>query len=434
MSITELYSIYLKHPTVCTDTRKIISESIFFALKGENFNGNSFAHQALKAGASYAVIDEPDYKVNEKCILVNDVLTTLQQLALYHRKQLDIPCIGLTGSNGKTTTKELINSVLSQKYKTYATIGNLNNHIGVPLTILSITNTTEIAIIEMGANHQKEIEMLCEICLPNYGLITNVGKAHLEGFGGFEGVKKGKGELYHFLQKNHQTLFINTDNTHLVEMKGEKIFSKIITYGTSKENFVSGKLIANNPFLCVEWESENTKSKVQSALTGAYNFENILAAVAVGLTFGLHPKEINKGIESYLPQNHRSQIIKTKNNTLIGDYYNANPTSMIAAINNLAQLQENNKVLILGDMFELGCEAEKEHLSVFKEAYDKQFKLCVFVGKEFYKLKAYGNKQILFFNTTTDALEYFKNATLKDNFILLKGSRSMKLETLLEVL
>ena len=430
MTIPELYSLYLQHTHICTDTRKIAKDCIFFALKGDNFNGNVYAKQAVEQGAAFAVVDEDLYCQSENYILVEDVLITLQDLATYHRWQLNIPVIGLTGSNGKTTTKELINAVLSQKFKTSATAGNLNNHIGVPLTLLAIPAETEIAIVEMGANHQKEIEFLSNICKPDFGLITNVGKAHLEGFGGFEGVKKGKGELYTFLENSNGTLFINQDNAYLVEMLGNRNFKETITYGTAESNFLSGKLIANDPFLSIEWRSGNFSSSVKSNLTGTYNFENILVAIAIGVKFGLTADEINAGITGYQPQNNRSQIIKTVDNTVISDYYNANPSSVLAAIVNLNELKADKKVLILGDMFELGDEAEQEHSMIISEALQYNFDECIFIGKEF--LNARQSAQANFFETTAEAEKYLKKRPVRNALVLLKGSRGMKLENLMK--
>ena len=432
MTIAQLYQHYLSHPTICTDTRKITPGCLFFALKGENFNANTFASQALENGAAFAVIDDVEYQKDNRFILVNDTLDALQQLAKYHRQQLLIPVIGLTGSNGKTTTKELINSVLSQKFNTHATKGNFNNHIGVPLTLLEIKPDAEVAIIEMGANHQKEIELLCEICQPNYGLITNVGKAHLEGFGGFEGVKKGKGELYDFLEKHQGITFINKDNSHLINMAETRKLNEIVYYGTDKVNDVSGELVKNDPFLEVKWSYQGENHTVNSKLTGIYNFENILAAVAIGLKFGLSADEINQGINTYEPQNNRSQIIKTANNTVIGDYYNANPSSMLVAIENLAKLAANEKVIILGDMFELGDEAGMEHENILQKALDQHFYKTIFIGDEFYKLNELADA--LFFKTTLEAAAELKKNPIKNALVLLKGSRSMKLESLMELL
>jgi len=430
MSIQELYKLYLQHPVIGTDTRKIISGCLFFALKGENFDANNFAGQALKDGAAYAIIDNPEFAKSNRFILVNDVLETLQQLATYHRKQLNIPVIGLTGTNGKTTTKELINAVLAQKFKTSATLGNLNNHIGVPLTLLAIKPGVEVAIIEMGANHQKEIEMLCQIAKPDFGLITNVGKAHLEGFGGFEGVKKGKGELYAFLEENQGTVFINEDNLHLKEMANNHIFKEVIYYGMSDSGLITGKLLANDPYLEIEWSNKAGIYQVKTNLTGIYNFENILAAITIGAKFGLSPDEINTGISTYHPQNNRSQIIKTTLNTVIGDFYNANPSSMLVAIENIAKLEADFKTLILGDMFELGEESPLEHKLIIEKALSFSFDKVIFIGEEFYKFNKEHNAQ--FFKSTSDFKSTIKEHPIRQNLILLKGSRGMKLETLLE--
>jgi UDP-N-acetylmuramoyl-tripeptide--D-alanyl-D-alanine ligase len=432
MSISEIYDIYLKHPIVCTDTRKISSGCLFFALKGDKFDANQFAEEALKQGAAFAVVDDVNVVKSDQYILVDDVLETLQKLATHHRKALKIPIVGLTGSNGKTTTKELINAVLSQKFNTYATLGNLNNHIGVPLTLLAITPDKELAIVEMGANHQQEIAMLSEICRPGFGLITNVGKAHLEGFGGFEGVKKGKGELYSFLEQAGGTVFVNEDNSHLQDMLKHRKFKETIFYGTSGKGLVSGSLLANNPFLEVEWQHKGESFRVKSQLTGTYNFENILAAIAIGLRLGLNAEEINRGIASYAPQNNRSQVIKTTHNTVIGDFYNANPSSMQVAIDNLVKLEAADKALILGDMFELGEESLAEHTAIANKIEEHQFNQVYLVGEYFYELKDKYPYQ--FFKTGDACKQYLIENPLKNHLILLKGSRGMKLEVLLEVL
>lgn len=432
MTIPQLYQQYLAHPIICTDTRKIINGSLFFALKGENFNANTFAEKALESGAAFAIIDEIAYKKNDSYILVDDVLTTLQELAKYHRQQLKIPVIGLTGSNGKTTTKELILSVLSQKFRTQATKGNLNNHIGVPLTLLELQPDTEIAIIEMGANHQKEIEMLSQICLPTHGLITNVGKAHLEGFGGFEGVKKGKGELYDYLENAGGITFINQDNEQLMQMASARKVYKMVSYGSEKTNDISGKLLSNNPFLEIEWTNNQQTHQVKSKLTGTYNLENVLVAIAIGNHFGLSADEINMGISSYHPQNNRSQIIKTEKNTVIGDYYNANPSSMMVAIENISKLSAAKKILILGDMFELGDEASVEHEMVLQKALSYHFNQVIFIGEEFFKLNEL--TEALFFKTTKEAVIALQKAPINSALVLLKGSRSMQLESLMNLL
>lgn len=432
MTIQQLYDIYLQHPAISTDTRKIAHGSLFFALKGDKFDANTFAKQAQEAGAAYTVIDNAQYYINDKCILVDDVLTTLQQLAAHHRRQLTIPFIGLTGSNGKTTTKELIKAVLSQHYKTYATSGNLNNHIGVPLTILGIDSSMEMAVIEMGANHQKEIEQLCSITHPSHGLITNVGKAHLEGFGGVEGVKKGKGELYDYLKTNNGTTFVNHDSSILQNMVDERSLNNVIYYGSDPANNVSGELLENSPYLKLRWKFKDGEyDTVQSQLTGAYNMDNILAAICIGNYFKLSPDEINAGISGYQPQNNRSQITKTTSNTLICDYYNANPSSMFVAIENIGKLPEAHKVVILGDMFELGEESAAEHVGVVQKAMQTRIAEHIFIGPEFYKQN--GKINATFYKTVEDAQAGLKANPIKNSTVLIKGSRGMALETLVEL-
>ena len=461
MTTTEqLYALFLQHPLISTDTRKILPGSLFFALKGEKFDANTFAAQAIEAGAASAIIDNPAYQLNEKYVLVDDVLTALQDLARYHRTQLTIPVIGLTGTNGKTTTKELIYSVLSQHYKTQATQGNLNNHIGVPLTILTINNSHEIAVIEMGANHQKEIEFLCSIAQPTHGLITNVGKAHLEGFGGVEGVKKGKGELYDFLRwkvgklkswkvettgfwDSQGVAFINGDNSVLMEMQQARGLHNIVLYGTSeKGNLVNGKLVENSPLLTLQWTNilSGKNHKVKTQLTGAYNLDNILAAICIGVYFELTDEEINTGIEGYQPKNNRSQIVQTETNTLICDYYNANPSSMLVAIENMDKIDAKRKVLILGDMFEMGKEAAAEHEAIVKKAIQISIDETIFIGKEFFKVKQTMNhgpgamdKKTTFYQTAEDAIVGLRENPIKNSTILIKGSRGMALERLVEL-
>ncbi|MGB4774622.1 MAG: UDP-N-acetylmuramoyl-tripeptide--D-alanyl-D-alanine ligase [Daejeonella sp.] len=433
MGLTELYQIFKKHPSVCTDTRKITASCLFFALKGDSFNGNTFADTALGQGAAFVIIDDPAVKKDERYILVSDVLEMLQNLARHHRQQLNIPVIGITGTNGKTTTKELLNSVLSQQYETYATAGNLNNHIGVPLTLLSISHDIELAIIEMGANHQKEIEFLCDIAKPTHGLITNVGKAHLEGFGGFEGVKLAKGELYTYLQKNDCTVFINHNNNELMAMSRFAKLNKLVFYGHGSGNFVNGELTATNPTISVQWNKEPGHAAyiAQSNLTGTYNFENILSAICVGSFFKLPPVQINKGIADYKPLNNRSQITKTEHNTLICDYYNANPSSMEVALDNLATIPGGHKVMILGDMFEMGNEAADEHQKIIKKAQAIQAEQRIFIGAEFYKLK---NNEDTFYQTTAEAYQALNAKGIMHSTVLIKGSRGMQLEKLVELL
>ena len=440
MTATEqLYQLYKKHPVISTDTRKIAPGSLFFALKGEKFDANTFAEQAIASGAAYAVIDNPEYQKGDQYLLVADVLAALQGLARYHRRQLVIPVIGLTGTNGKTTTKELINSVLSQHFNTYATQGNLNNHIGVPLTILSIDASHEAAVIEMGANHQKEIELLCTISQPSHGLITNVGKAHLEGFGGVEGVKKGKGELYDYLKVSGGVTFVNGDSADLMNMQQARGLENIILYGANNTaNLISGQLIENSPYLTLQWTNNSTGESynVKSQLTGAYNLDNILAAICIGVYFKLSAEEINAGISGYQPKNNRSQITQTTTNTLICDYYNANPSSMAVAIENLGKIEAKHKVLVLGDMFEMGGESAAEHEAIIKKAMETQVDERIFIGGEFASRKSeVGSRksEAIFYNTAEDAIAGLKANPIKNATVLIKGSRGMALERLVEL-
>lgn len=432
-TIKGLYDHYLKHPFVSTDTRSLKHGSIFFALKGEKFNANDFAEQALEAGCSLAVIDEKEYKKSDNYILVNDVLETLQELAKYHRLQLKIPVIGITGSNGKTTTKELIAAVLNKKYKTLATHGNLNNHIGVPLTLLSITKEHEMAVIEMGANHIGEIAMLSEIVQPDFGIITNIGKAHLEGFGSPEGVIKAKSELYRYIEKTLGTLFLNKDNSLLNSLASTP---KIITYGTDENNDCIGKLLNLTPFVELEWKARNEKKYneiIKTQIIGKYNFENILAAICIGNYFKVSAADIRDAIEKYIPSNNRSQIITKGTNTILLDAYNANPTSMQAALENFSELKAENKMLILGDMLELGNESKKEHKNIIEELKRRGFTNTILVGKEFTNASKDQNL-FLTFNTSDEAAEYLKDKNIQNHSILIKGSRGIKLEKLTELL
>lgn len=437
-SIEHIYQLYLQHPVISTDTRKIAPGSLFFALKGDKFDANTFAQKAVEAGAAYAVIDNPEYATGEKFLLVDDVLTALQNLAAHHRRQLKIPVIGLTGTNGKTTTKELINAVLSQKFKTLATQGNLNNHIGVPLTILTIDNSHEMAVIEMGANHQKEIALLCSIAQPTHGLITNVGKAHLEGFGGVEGVKKGKGELYDYLKATEGILFINTDSPDLIKMQLDRGLGAY-DYGVREDiNYVYGDLNGNSPYLSLWWGWKNeAKQNITTNLTGAYNLHNVLAAITIGCFFGLGSDEINQGIEGYQPKNNRSQVTKTATNTLICDFYNANPSSMFVAIENMDKVQANHKVMILGDMFEMGAESAVEHTSVIEKAMSANVDERIFIGKDFSSQQTeVDNTNLInttFYLTAEDAMIGLKTNPITNATILIKGSRGMALERLVEL-
>lgn len=418
MKITALYKIYRQHFLVDTDTRNIRKNTLFFALKGDNFNGNQFAEDALKLGANYAIVDEKEYQTNKNIILVDDVLKTLQALANYHRRQLSFPIIGLTGSNGKTTTKELIYTVLKQKYKAIATKGNLNNHIGVPLTLLSMTPKHEIGIVEMGANHQKEIEFLCAICEPDFGYITNFGKAHLEGFGGIEGVIKGKSELYTFLKENNKTAFVNPKDQLQVE-KTSNI--KSILFDVEKVSFLDV-----NPFVNILYKNE----VIQSNLIGIYNYNNAAAAITIGDYFKVSEAQIKEAIESYIPQNNRSQIMNTVENKIILDAYNANPSSMMAALENFSAITENSKVVILGDMFELGDESTTEHQAIVDLATSLEFQDSFFVGENFYQTKTNLKK----FKSYADLEGYLIKNPLLNQAILIKGSRGMRLERLLNII
>ncbi|TWI81257.1 UDP-N-acetylmuramoyl-tripeptide--D-alanyl-D-alanine ligase [Lacibacter cauensis] len=424
MHIEELYRIFLAHPSVQTDTRKLKEGDLFFALKGDNFNGNLFAKQALEKGAAYAIIDEPIDPADSRMIVVDDVLTTLQQLAKHHRQQFNIPFLAITGSNGKTTTKELIHAVLSTTFKTYTTEGNLNNHIGIPLTLLKVKQDAQMAIVEMGANHQKEIEGYCKYALPNYGLINNVGKAHLEGFGGIEGVKKGKGELYDFIRASGGTIFINTDFDYLEEMSAG-ILNKI-TYGT-QHAAVTGVLIKSEPFLEVELTSEPEIGIIKTHLVGDYNLPNVLAAVCVGLHFGVDPKSIKTAIEQYQPTNSRSQLLEKDTNKIILDAYNANPSSMKLAIENFAKLQADKKVLMLGGMAEMGEASLAEHQAIVDLIGQTNWTNVVLVGGDFGKI----NHPYIYFNSSLEAKEWFKNQSFSNTHLLIKGSRSMKMEEIL---
>lgn len=434
MDTAVLYQYFEEHSSISTDTRNIIPGSLFFALKGASFDGNAFAEKALSLGAAYAIIDDEVFKKGDRYLLVNDVLTALQDLARLHRSRLAIPIIGITGTNGKTTTKELLFAVLKQKFNTYATKGNLNNHIGVPLSILEIKEQTEIAIIEMGANHPKEIAFLCTIAQPTHGLITNVGKAHLEGFGGFEGVKKSKAELYAYLSQNKGVLFLQGDNPDLLEMVSKKTFKEVKTYGFFEENDVYGKVIERDPFLGIDWTSQGISHQVRMQITGSYNLENVLASICVGLYWKISPSSINKGLTNYAPQNSRSQLLQTEKNTIICDYYNANASSMEAALENFASLNtQAKKVIILGDMFELGDESYKEHENIVGKAMFVQADTCIFIGRAFYAHRK-NVEGVRFFETTQQALDALKEKPFQDSLILLKASRGMAFETMVQSL
>jgi UDP-N-acetylmuramoyl-tripeptide--D-alanyl-D-alanine ligase len=417
MKIEDIYKLYTKSYLVDTDTRKIRKGSIFFALKGDNFDGNKFAKTALEEGSSYAIVDNKAYVLNSKTILVSNTLETLQELAHYHRNKLGIPVIALTGSNGKTTTKELIYSVLKKRFNVVATSGNLNNHIGVPLTLLTMTPKTELGLVEMGANHLKEIEFLCKIAQPNYGYITNFGKAHLEGFGGVEGVIKGKSELYNFLKLSNGFAFINTDDPLQIEQaKG----LKTIPFNSSKI-----ELLESSQFVSVLFNNE----RIFSNLIGAYNFSNIAAAIAIGAYFKISTLEIKQAIESYIPQNHRSQIIEKNGVQIIMDAYNANPSSMQAALSNFNNIKSPVKIVILGDMFELGESSTAEHQNIADLALSLNLSKVYLIGKAFSAIDA---KNALVYNNFESFKAAFNPKNLKKATILIKGSRGMALERILD--
>lgn len=427
MPIEQLYNLFKKCNGLSTDTRTIKPGNLFIALKGENFNGNQYAEHAIEKGAQYAVIDEEKYLTNpEKQILVPNALQALQQLSNHHRNQFEIPVIGLTGSNGKTTTKELITAVLSQQYKVVATKGNLNNHIGLPLTLLNINEQTEIAVIEMGANHIGEIKELCEIAEPNFGLITTIGKAHLEGFGSLEGVRKTKMELFDFLQTNKGFAFINADQQKILDAATNFDFEKKITYGQSPFADVLGIPVKDD--LKAQLTYQDTE--ITSQLFGHFNFINLLAAIAVGKHFSISIENMKKALMGYAPQNKRSQIVQTQNNTLIIDAYNANPTSMEIAINEFASQQfEGKQTLIIGDMLELGEHEKAEHQSIIQLVKEKDFNEVYFVGEIFYELIDPEMKGS-FFKHTKELMAYFNNTPKNGHHILIKGSRKIKLEEL----
>lgn len=425
MTISDIHSIFLTCSSVSTDTRKIEQNSLFVALKGDRFDANAFASEALQKGAANVIIDDPKYKTDDRMILVDDALQTLQKLANYHRNFLKLPVVALTGSNGKTTTKELIHAVLSQKFKTKATKGNLNNHIGVPLTLLSFTQETEIGIVEMGANHQKEIEFLCAIAEPDYGYITNFGKAHLEGFGGVEGVIKGKSEMYQYLQAHSKKVFVNLDDA----LQNQKTTS-LQRYGFSQtfsDAFLKIDSVSANPLVTLSFEN----TTVHSHLIGLYNANNICAAITIGAYFGVTNDAIKAAIEGYIPENNRSQMLQKGTNEIILDAYNANPSSMKVAIDNFLQLDKPNKLLILGDMFELGAESLQEHKITVEQVANGLNAECFFVGTDF-KANEIANPYLKFFATFDQLADYLKLADINHRTILIKGSRGMALERVLE--
>ena len=427
MEIHELYQLFLQSTGITTDTRKIEKGQLYFALKGGNFNGNTFASKALEQGASYAIIDEIEFKINDNCIWVENVLNTLQQLGNYHlNKVKPNAVIGTTGSNGKTTTKELVNAVLNTTFKTHYTKGNMNNHIGIPLTLLEMKPDTEIAVIEMGANNQKEIESYCKYVEPTHGIITNCGKAHLEGFGGVEGIRKGKGELYDYLNQRQGLVFVNGDDSILLNMLKERSVCEFISYGNNPSNKYNSKIIIENPFLKIQFEDV----EIDSNLFGSYNYSNIMCAIAVGKHFGVSNQQIQNAISNYHPENARSQVIEKNGYQLILDAYNANPTSMQHALESFAKSSIKKKIVILGDMFELGEFASQEHQKIADLATCLNFDNIVLVGNEFSKTTTAYN--VIKFENSTDTQAWFSQQNFDDSIVLLKGSRSMKMERVIE--
>lgn len=424
MNKTQLHELFLRHPRVSTDTRTIENDCIYFALKGPNFNGNAFAQEALDKGAAFAIIDEDKFEQGSKTILVNNVLQTLQELGTYHRNYSKAKVISLTGSNGKTTTKELIHAVLSKKYKTIATKGNLNNHIGVPLTLLTIAEDTEMAIIEMGANHQKEIELLSNLSQPDFGYITNFGKAHLEGFGGVEGVIKGKSELYDYLLANDKHIFLNADDP----IQNEKLsaYIKKIGFSQNDHQYYSIEFLGADPFVEVAFEDIVVKTR----LTGAYNFTNCAVAILIGKYFNVKPIDIKEALETYSPENNRSQIMEKKGHRIILDAYNANPTSMQAALESFAKTKDNKKWIFLGDMFELGEDSVKEHQYISDLSKKLGFGNVCLVGKNFASIKSDFQQ----FDSYDTLKKTFDFKSLAKSHILIKGSRGMAMERILDLL
>ena len=427
MSIIDLYDLFIHNPQITTDSRNCPKGSIFFALKGDKFDGNQYAGKALASGCVYAVIDNPDYYIGERTILVDNVLKTLQQLAHHHRKVLGLPIIGITGTNGKTTTKELLAAVHSTKFNLLYTEGNFNNHIGVPLTLLRLTHDHEMAVIEMGASHPGDIKELVDIVHPNYGIITNVGRAHLEGFGSFEGVIRTKGELYDYIRRSKGKIFIKKENEYLQSIaKG----IEQITYGNGDDAFASGQVVSCDPFLVFNWKQQGKLHTVETHMIGSYNLDNVLAAVAVGRFFKIPAERISRAIAAYEPTNNRSQFKKTENNELIIDAYNANPSSMKVALDNFITMPVQPKAIILGDMRELGPTSDELHAEVVEQIKKGQFDKVFLCGEHFSKV----GKEFSPFATTEAMVEELRKQPLKGYHILIKGSHSMGLEKLADIL
>jgi UDP-N-acetylmuramoyl-tripeptide--D-alanyl-D-alanine ligase len=424
-TIEEIYRLFLRFPQVSTDSRNVMPGSIFCGIKGDRFDGNKFAAEAISKGAAYAVVDNPSFAVDTSYVLVNNTLDTLQKLASIHRDNVKAKIIGVTGSNGKTTTKELIGNVLSSTFKTIITPGNLNNHIGLPLTMLSVKNETAFAVIEMGANHLGEIRSLCQIARPEFGIITNIGKAHLEGFGNFEGVIKAKSELYDFIRQNGGSVFVNMDNELLCRLSGGM---NIVYYGANENAACRGEIIEKDPSLAVAWHSGIKSGLIRTGLYGDYNFENVMAAISVGLFFGIKPEKINQAIAEYQAENNRSQITHTKHNILVLDAYNANPSSMAAALSNFQNYNAPSKMIILGDMLELGDHSLEEHREIITLVRTLSFNQVCLVGKQFSEVAKGG--QELCFGEIEQAEKWFRRHTVRNMTIMLKGSRKMMLENL----
>lgn len=427
MTTSELYELFLHNPKVTTDSRNCPRGSIFFALKGERFDGNTYAEKALASGCTYAVIDNPDYYVGERTVLVDDALKALQQIAMKHRKAMGIPVIGITGTNGKTTTKELLAAVLSTKFNLLYTEGNLNNQIGVPLTLLRLTHEHEMAVIEMGASRPGDIKELVDIALPNYGVITNVGYGHLEGFGSFENILATKGELYDYLRHTHGKVFIKKEDEKLQSIVGG---IEQITYGYGDSSFASGQIVGSNPYLVFDWKQQGKVHTVETHLIGDYNIDNVLIAVAIGRYFKIPSERINRAIAAYEPTNNRSQLLETGVNTLIVDAYNANPTSMKAALENFSAMTATPKAVILGDMLELGAESEKSHQAIVELLKNCDFDKVLLCGSNFFRCA----QDFTAFETTAALLESLRQQPLKGYHILIKGSHSMSLEKTIEAL
>ncbi len=431
MKLEEIYKLFIDaDQKITTDSRACEEGALFFALKGDSFNGNKFAAKALNDGCAYAIVDENEYVVDERCVLVDDVLATMQDLARYHRQLMDIPVIGITGTNGKTTTKELTAAVLKKKYNLLYTEGNFNNHIGVPLTLLRMRREHDMALVEMGANHIGEIRELVNIACPTSGLITNVGKAHLEGFGSLGGVIKTKSEMYDYLRDNKGKVFVDANNVHLINALGDY---PALKYGVdSKEAKVRAWIEGKEAQLSIAWESDDVeKQVVRTQLIGAYNAENVLAAIAVGLEYGVEVKLINEALDEYKPTNSRSELKETERNTLIVDAYNANPTSMTTALRNFSDIEANHKCVILGDMLELGEQSELEHRGVVEMLHKLNFEKVILVGEVF---KAVASAEYSCFDSSVTLRQWIEENKIEGKYILIKGSNGIKLKDIVDVL